>query len=113
MLLSNNEVSDLIADFLALIIISEFDDFMFSVMTHTKIGELLNEKELEFDSQTISLDAVLEIEVTTSSKAPAPDGEKEDTKIKNEYRDFTATPEDKKEGLERYPKLYFSWQKDT
>ena len=46
MLLSNNEVSDLIADFLALIIISEFDDFMFSVMTHTKIGELLNEKEL-------------------------------------------------------------------
>ena len=38
MLISNNEVSDLIADFLALIIISEFDDFMFMIYTKTHIG---------------------------------------------------------------------------
>ena len=66
LLFTNNEVLDIIRDFLACVIISEFDDYYFEVVRGDPIGKLITEGETEFDGRKITLDALTKMETTTS-----------------------------------------------
>ena len=46
-LLTNHSVLDVIMNFLALVIISEFDDYFFKTVAKEMYGELISEKEIK------------------------------------------------------------------
>ena len=46
-MLTNAAVSDIIKDFTALLIISDFDDYFFMTVQHTPMGKLVSDGELE------------------------------------------------------------------
>ena len=45
-LMTNHSVLDVIMNFLALVIISEFDDYFFKTVAHEMYGELISDKEI-------------------------------------------------------------------
>ena len=69
-MLTNATISDIIKDFIALLIISDFDDYFFLTVSHTPAGRLVKDGELETSSGTLSLKDILKIETTTSTRAP-------------------------------------------
>ena len=52
---TNTEISDIIKDFLALLIISEFDDYFFLTVSHTPFGTLIKEGELQTKSGVLTI----------------------------------------------------------
>ena len=65
---------DIIMNFLALIVITEFDDAFFFIVQHEKLALLLTDKEFEHVSKQgekwmVELDEILKIECTTSNYA--------------------------------------------
>ena len=49
-MLTNDTISDVVKDFLALLIISDFDDYFFTTVTCTPFGKLLTDGEIEFSA---------------------------------------------------------------
>ena len=69
-MLTNATISDIIKDFIALLIISDFDDYFFMTVSHTPAGTLVKYGELVTPSGRLSLEDILKIETTTSTRAP-------------------------------------------
>ena len=40
-MMSNNTVTDIVMNFLALVIISDFDDYFYTTVTHTFMGRMM------------------------------------------------------------------------
>ena len=70
-MLTNATISDIIKDFIALLIISDFDDYFFMTVSHTPFGKLIKDGELVTPSGNLSLEDILKIERTTSTRAPS------------------------------------------
>ena len=70
---TNNTIMDILMNFLALVIISDFDDYFFVTVLSDPMAMLVKDKELEMDHRTgddkIKLEELLQIEVTTSDRA--------------------------------------------
>ena len=66
-MLTNATVSDIIKDFIALLIISDFDDYFFMTVSHTPSGTLVKYGELVTSEGNLSLKDILKIETTTST----------------------------------------------
>ena len=65
-MLTNGTISDIIKDFLALLIISDFDDYFFMTVESTPVGRLLKEGEIETSNGILSLSDLIMVETTTS-----------------------------------------------
>ena len=70
-MLTNATISDIIKDFIALLIISDFDDYFFMTVSHTPFGTLVKDGELVTPSGKLILEDILKIETTTSTRAPS------------------------------------------
>ena len=69
-LVTNNTIMDIIMNFLALVIISEFDDYFINTVSDKVMSLFLESGEMEIaDGKTASLDKVVKIRVTTSEYA--------------------------------------------
>ena len=68
-LLTNNTVIDVIMNFLALVIITEFDDLFFKSSENEKLSKLLNDGQVEIDGKVVILEEITQIETTTSHLA--------------------------------------------
>ena len=70
---TNNTIMDILMNFLALVIISDFDDYFFVTVSDDPMARLIKDEELEIDDRTgdnkILLEELLKIEVTTSERA--------------------------------------------
>ena len=71
-LLTNNTCLDIIMNFLALVIISEFDDYFFNSLRREPIQDLIAQGEMEIQGSVIKLRNILRIQTTTSSRACHP-----------------------------------------
>ena len=69
-MMNNETVSAIIKDFLALVIISDFDDYFFLTVDKTTMGTLIKEGEVEIGGRTLTLPRLTKIETTTSNRAP-------------------------------------------
>ena len=70
-LLTNYTISDIIKDFLALLIISEFDDYFFLTVDKTMLGKMIKDGEIEAkEGSKISIKELLKIETSTSDRVP-------------------------------------------
>lgn len=69
-MLTNSTISDIVKDFLALVIISDFDDYFFLTVRKTLIGKLISDGECDFGGSTLSLAELTKIETTTSRGTP-------------------------------------------
>ena len=49
---TNNTIMDILMNFLALVIISDFDDYFFHTVTSDPMAELIKDGELEMDERT-------------------------------------------------------------
>ena len=67
-MLTNATISDIIKDFIALLIISDFDDYFFMTVSHTPAGTLVKYGELVTPSGRLSLEDILKIETTTTTR---------------------------------------------
>ena len=73
-MLTNHTISDIIKDFLALVIISDFDDYFYSTVTFSTYAKLISEGEVEVRAGgVIKFDELAKIETTTSRHAPRDD----------------------------------------
>ena len=70
-MLTNAAISDIVKDFIALLIISDFDDYFFMTVSHTPVGTLIKDGELVTSWGNLSLKDILKIETTTSTRAPS------------------------------------------
>ena len=52
-MLSNTTIADIVKDFLALVIISDFDDYFFMSVTHTMVGRFIVKREVELGGRTL------------------------------------------------------------
>ena len=68
LLLSAQTPIDSIANFIALMIIADFDVFLFAATQPTPMCSLISDGEIVLDGITITLDAFVSIETTTSRK---------------------------------------------
>lgn len=68
-MLTNETIADIIKDFLALVIISDFDDYFFAAVSNTPMGRLIKDGEIETSNGTLYLKDVLMIHCTTSLHA--------------------------------------------
>ena len=68
-LLTNNTSLDIIMNFLALVIISEFDDYFFNSLRNEKVQDLISQGEMEVEGVKIRLEDILKIQTTTSARA--------------------------------------------
>ena len=69
LLMSNNTVIELIMNFLALVIISEFDDFFFLSVRREPAGELIASGKIETGGKKRHLANILTVETTSSDFA--------------------------------------------
>ena len=95
-MLTNNNIPDIIKDFLALIIISDFDDYFFMTVTRTQMGILIRDKQIQVSQYDggiyLTLEELTKIETTTSNRAP------KDRKIENGVGHFVDKPHEIGEG---------------
>lgn len=70
---TNQTIMDIIMNFLALVIIADFDDYFFFTVTSTPMGRLVKDGEIELppkqgedEGRTRTINEILKIEVTTS-----------------------------------------------
>ena len=73
-LTTNHSMLDIIMNFLAIIVITEFDDAFFFIVQNEKLALLLTDKEFEHESKLgekwmVKCDEILKIECTTSNYA--------------------------------------------
>ena len=68
---TNQTIMDIIMNFLALVIIADFDDYFFLTVAHEPLSKLIADGELEThkEGQTINLEALLKTQVTSSDGA--------------------------------------------
>ena len=79
-LLTNYTISDIIKDFLALLIISEFDDYFFLTVDKTMLGKMIKDGEMEAkEGSKLSIKELLKIETSTSDRVP------DEQKIEHEF----------------------------
>ena len=101
-LLSNQTIIDTIMNFLALVIISDFDDYFFFTVSNEKPSLAITHGEVEVDDIKVGLDQLTLIEVTTSDlarfkiegnllKTPLKDFYKQDDKEQDESREIEHT----------------------
>ena len=108
---TNNTIMDILMNFLALVIISDFDDYFFVTVLSDPMAQLVKEGELEIDHRTgddkIDLKELLQIEVTTSDRAKYRiEGNRTDEYIDSEVRS------DIEEFWDRKPNyIHFPWSK--
>ena len=65
-LLTNTTISDIVKDFLALVIISDFDDYFFLSVRNSIFGKLLANGEVQLGNMTLSLSGLTRIETSSS-----------------------------------------------
>ena len=68
-MMTNSTVSSIIKDFLALVIISDFDDYFFLTVDRTVQGALVKNGEVEIAGYTLKLEDLTKIECSTSRRA--------------------------------------------
>ena len=70
-MLTNATVMDIIMNFLALVVISDFDDFFFYAVSEEPLSKLVTDEELQIykDGDPRMLEDLTKIEITTSSAA--------------------------------------------
>ena len=68
-LLLQESVLDVLMNFLALTIITEFDDYLFQTLYDDPISKLIKEGEAEFGGKERKLSDIIKIETTTSQCA--------------------------------------------
>jgi len=73
-LITNNSVQDIIMNFLALVVISEFDNFFLTTEKDAFIAKALKDGEFQrtADGEPCQLDEIFKIQVTTSKSAMVP-----------------------------------------
>lgn len=71
LLITNNTHMDILMNFLALVIISDFDDYFFMTVKKQEIGKLITDGSLPLggDEPDISLEDILRVRITSSSNA--------------------------------------------
>ena len=65
-LLTSNTIMDIIINFLAILILSSFDDFFFLTVSHLPLGKLLKTGEVVVGGDERKLRDILVVETTTS-----------------------------------------------
>ena len=109
---TNNTIMDILMNFLALVIISDFDDYFFVTVSSDPMAMLIKDGELEIDEKKgdnkITLDELVKIEVTTSDRAKYRiEGNRTDS-----YIDDDALEDIEEEYWERKPNyIHFPWSK--
>ena len=109
---TNHTIMDILMNFLALVIISDFDDYFFITIKNDKMAKLVSDGELEIPEDgiegenKIELSEILKVSVTTSNKAKhhidgnKTDGFKEEDDEGKHVRQF----------FDREPDyIYFDW----
>ena len=74
---TNHTIMDVLMNFLALVIIADFDDYFFVTVKNDNMAKLISDGKLELekskekkdDKITIELEELLKFEITTSSRA--------------------------------------------
>ena len=69
-MLKDDAISDIVMNFTALLIISDFDDYLYVTIENTPMGQLCKNGEIEAGGGKITLEDVLRIESTTSKRVP-------------------------------------------
>ena len=110
---TNNTIMDILMNFLALVIISDFDDYFFVTVSSDPMAMLIKDGELEIDDMKdeenkkgkILLEKLLKIEVTTSERAKY--------RIAGNRTDgFIAGHDEREEFWDRKPNyIHFPWSK--
>ena len=65
-LITNNTIIDILMNFLALVIITDFDDYFFWTVEAEEVGKLISEGEYEDDLKMLDANEILKIHVTSS-----------------------------------------------
>ena len=60
---------DIIMNFLALVVVSEFDDMLFTTVLTQRMSKLISDGEVEIDGRKVVLEDISRIETTTSQMA--------------------------------------------
>ena len=68
-LLSNYTIMDTIMNFLALVIISDFDDYLFFTVSDEIPAQIITHGQVEVDDIEVELDSLTRIEMTSSDVA--------------------------------------------
>lgn len=68
-LLSIHDIIEIIMNFLALVIITNFDEFFFATDHHEKLFKLLADGKIELNGKELTLDDLTKIETTSSEHA--------------------------------------------
>ena len=68
-LLTNDTIMDIIMNFLALVIISDFDDYFFITVKDERMSLLISDGEIDFLDKKLTLEDLTIIETTTSQQA--------------------------------------------
>ena len=71
-LLSNDDIMETIKDFLAFVIISDFDDYFFVTVKDERLSRLISEGEIDLLGKKLTLKDLTMIETTTSEYARFP-----------------------------------------
>ena len=70
-MLKDDAISDIVMNFTALLIISDFDDYLFVTIENTPIGKLVKEGEIDTPGGgKITIPDLMKIEVTTTKRMP-------------------------------------------
>ena len=68
---TNHTIMDVLMNFLALVIIADFDDYFFMTVKNDKMAKLISDGELELEEgkDKVVLEDLLKFEITTSGRA--------------------------------------------
>ena len=66
---ANDDILETIKDFLAFVIISDFDDYFFITVKDERLSRLISEGEIDLLGQKLNLKDLMKIETTTSEYA--------------------------------------------
>ena len=70
-MLKDSTIADIVMNFTALLIISDFDDYLYVTIEHTPMGQLCKNGELEIGGGgKLTLEELLKIQSTSSKRVP-------------------------------------------
>jgi len=70
-LIKAKEIFDVIKDFIAFMVIADFDDILFTAMNQDKLAMLISGGQVSFDGFTVSLSELIKIETTSKDYSPS------------------------------------------
>ena len=70
-MLTNESISDIVKDFTALLIVSDFDDYFYLTVRASIFGKLISDGAVMLGDTKLQFEGLAKIETTTSDRAPS------------------------------------------